>query len=467
MNEEQRTAYELLLRKRTSTLKKSTTEDARHKYRTCKRLALDDALKQLQSNKVDLEKAMEGWSAARVKAFQAIDTKPNTYYYRFNAPGEEQRTGGWTDEEKRLFHKRLNEIGANGQWGIFSMAIPGRVGYQCSNYYRHLIETRQILDPNYVLDDKGKAHYLFTTKEVNKDGSAVKTFRTHKKKHTYGGGPSDDDNARSSVEPPESKRRTVRHRQTRVGGVVVGEGTTLTVAAEGAIAPIAVARPPSSSTTAGSVATGFSTTAASGAVSSKRKRRNYKAYESNDDEDEDEHAFADDSDDGDFTSGPKSTWNTTRRTRGRAEADPTPVSGSIQNTTIQNGSGAMKVDAAVNSGTGSGDSGLSFMSLMQQGLQGLNSSDLADLMDEDDDDEFHDPENPLPGFTDPITLDPVVKPAISPYGHVMGYDNWVRCLTTGDNRNTCPLTKKPLSKRDLVVLTHDNIEEYRDRIVNQ
>jgi len=30
-------------------------------------------------------------------------------------------------------------------------------------------------------------------------------------------------------------------------------------------------------------------------------------------------------------------------------------------------------------------------------------------------------ENPLPGFTDPITLEEVVKPAISPYGHVMGY----------------------------------------------
>jgi hypothetical protein len=28
--------------------------------------------------------------------------------------------------------------------------------------------------------------------------------------------------------------------------------------------------------------------------------------------------------------------------------------------------------------------------------------------------------NPLPGFVDPITLEEVVKPAISKYGHVMG-----------------------------------------------
>jgi len=27
---------------------------------------------------------------------------------------------------------RLAEVGADGQWGIFSMTIPGRVGYQVS-----------------------------------------------------------------------------------------------------------------------------------------------------------------------------------------------------------------------------------------------------------------------------------------------------------------------------------------------
>jgi len=32
--------------------------------------------------------------------------------------------------EHEAFIKRLNERGADGQWGIFSMAILGRVGYQ-------------------------------------------------------------------------------------------------------------------------------------------------------------------------------------------------------------------------------------------------------------------------------------------------------------------------------------------------
>ncbi|KAJ1837217.1 hypothetical protein LPJ73_007474 [Coemansia sp. RSA 2703] len=51
----------------------------------------------------------------------------------------------------------------------------------------------------------------------------------------------------------------------------------------------------------------------------------------------------------------------------------------------------------------------------------------------------------------------------------MGYDSWVRCLMfppEGSQRNICPLTKKPMTKRDLVVLTYDNIEQYRSKIVN-
>ncbi|KAJ2477733.1 hypothetical protein IWW56_004167, partial [Coemansia sp. RSA 2131] len=180
MTDVQCVKYEEMLKKRTRVQKKTTTSDA-HKYRT--------ALAQLQraaaarnGSGIDLSKAMKGWSEARIKAFKAIKTKPNTYYYRFNEPGEEQRTGQWTAEEQRQFHARLKEIGANGQCSIFSMTIPGRVGYQCSNYYRYLVENRLIHDPNYVLDKKGKAHYLFTTKK-NPDGTAMRVFRKHRKPH--------------------------------------------------------------------------------------------------------------------------------------------------------------------------------------------------------------------------------------------------------------------------------------------
>lgn len=41
---------------------------------------------------------------------------------------------------------------------------------------------------------------------------------------------------------------------------------------------------------------------------------------------------------------------------------------------------------------------------------------------------YIDADNPLPGFIDPITLEPVVTPAISPHGHVMGLATWKVCL---------------------------------------
>ncbi|CAG8780670.1 12179_t:CDS:10, partial [Cetraspora pellucida] len=312
MTDEQKEAYEQLLKKRKETLKKTTGENAKKQYRMKGRLALDDALKQVQANTRDLEKAFEGWSEARIKAYKAIETKPNTYYYRFNAPGEEQKKGQWTKEEEELFFSRLKEmkeIGADGQWGIFSMAIPGRVGYQailCSNFYRLLIETGRIKDPNYVLDDKGKAHYLFSTTN-KKTGVTEKVFRTHTKHGSNSG----------------TKTQTS-----------LSKSTTRSTPA--------------------------------------KKKRSYILK----------------------------SWNTTKRTRAQASSS-----------------------------------------------KGPHVLDFE--MDEIED------ENPLPGFIDPITLEEVVKPAISPY------DSWVRCLSSEPKKNICPLTKKPLTKRELVILTMDNIEQYR------
>lgn len=41
--------------------------------------------------------------------------------------------------------------------------------------------------------------------------------------------------------------------------------------------------------------------------------------------------------------------------------------------------------------------------------------------------EYIDEDNPLPGLIDPITLQPVVNPAISQHGHVMGLQTWKVC----------------------------------------
>ena len=45
------------------------------------------------------------------------------------------------------------------------MNIPGRVGYQCSNYYRQLIKEGVIHDDNYTFDDSGKLVFKFRDSE--------------------------------------------------------------------------------------------------------------------------------------------------------------------------------------------------------------------------------------------------------------------------------------------------------------
>ena len=45
------------------------------------------------------------------------------------------------------------------------MQIPGRVGYQCSNYYRQLIKEGVIHDDNYTFDESGKLVFKFRDSE--------------------------------------------------------------------------------------------------------------------------------------------------------------------------------------------------------------------------------------------------------------------------------------------------------------
>ncbi|KAJ1740662.1 hypothetical protein LPJ78_003384 [Coemansia sp. RSA 989] len=434
MTDVQRAKYEEMLKKRTRVQKKTTTSDARDKYRTVGRLPLDEALAQLQRAAaaksgagIDLSRAMKGWSEARIKAFKAIKTKPNTYYYRFNAPGEEQRTGQWTPEEQRLFHARLKEIGANGQWGIFSMTIPGRVGYQCSNYYRYLVENRLIHDPNYVLDPQGKARYLFTSKKKNPDGSAVRVFRKHRKPHVrmsrekygYSDSDSDADSPASSSKAPS----------------LSADAMSAAIAAAAEAEPADIPPKPAEPSAAPAPARRPAPRAATSAR--KRKRRGHYGASSSDDDviraNEVELSGGDsDTSDGDYHVSAASRRRCTRRRN----------AGSV----CGSSSGVDGYAAAAESHAASDN---------ESGLESDSSP--------------ADPSNPLPDLIDPITLEPVAKPAISPYGHVMGYNTWVRCLLfppEGSQRNVCPLTKKPLSKRDLVVLTLDNIDQYRDKIVN-
>ncbi|KAJ3096830.1 adenylate kinase [Phlyctochytrium planicorne] len=279
----------------------------------------------------------KGWSAARVQAYKNIDKAPNSYYYRFNAPGEVQITKAWTAEEKKLFMKRLEEVGAT-QWGIFSMAIPGRVGYQCSNFYRTLIKSGEIKDPNYIVEN-GNLRYAF-------QGKTGTYFRVHKSSH-------DDFEEQEEC-----------------------------VGADGEIDVVAPPKP-------------------------NRKRASKKKVEV-----QVPKAAERDSDYDSVDDDVKPTKKK-KLTADDRDADYPIVVGRKER--------------------------------MEWNLKYSERF-----------------ENPLPGFVDPITLDEVVRPTISPFGHVMSYETWIKCLMDSkESKNICPFTKQPLTKRQLTVLNFDNIEEFR------
>jgi hypothetical protein len=60
----------------------------------------------------------------------------------------------------------------NQEWGLFSLGIPGRVGYQCSNFYRKLILAGEMTDSRYFITPDGKLQHLTRVK----DGGVLSTM---------------------------------------------------------------------------------------------------------------------------------------------------------------------------------------------------------------------------------------------------------------------------------------------------
>ena len=334
-------------RRRSKNQHRSTEADepAESGISSMKRMRLDEAL---------ANESMEGWSEARIRAFKIRDQNPNAYYYRFNAPGEQQRNGGWSEEEHQMFMARLKECGADGQWGIFSMAIPGRVGYQCSNYYRKLIDSGQLHDQNYTTDGTGKTHFKRKDKESKVDG--------------------DTENSPTLGLNADSKTSASVRANTRASAKATARADA---------------------------------------------KADIKA-EINDDRDADTKADA--------------------KADIKADANPTTPKSISAYHNLPVVSSPMRYKAT-----------------------NTNTATPKKVTSEAPSSPHY--ENPLPEFIDAITCAPVVRPAISPYGHVLSYATWLRCLLQGDRRNTCPLTNQPLHKRQLIFVTPENIEMYRDRII--
>jgi hypothetical protein len=388
----------------------ATRTHKKKKQITVKKLKLDDAIAQ---------GSMEGWSSARIRAWNVRHENPNAYYYRFNHPGEVQRNGKWTQAERERFFARMTEVGVNGQWGIFAKEIYGRVGYQCANFYRQMIENNEIEDPRYVVDESGKAHFLFSKR---KKGTTKKALSANS---MDADDLEDDEEGGGSANASDLAAGMTR---------IVRDGREILIPKIN----VPIRRP-----SAAVADTETETRRAS--VTKRSAPKSSTIAQSTQEEPNAEESSTSGMDVSTEASTEQQTASTSKRSTAKASSAQEPrVKKKPTKKRKREGAGGGDSDDAEYRPA----SNWTREKVDREAVQALKSRLDA---------------NPLPGFKDVITNVEIIQPAISPYGHVLSYSTWLKCLAS-DPKNTCPFTKKPLKKRDLVNLTWDNIASFQDKI---
>jgi hypothetical protein len=462
------------------------------------RLCLDDAVRRAHAGSFD------GWSDARKRAFKSMNENPNAYYYRFNAPGEEQKNGHWSPDEEKLFFEVAKQYPVNTKWGLFSIHIPGRVGYQCSNFYRQLLRSGRIKDPNYVLDATGRPRFLFKNKHGDK---GVRDYKKAKDGAADGEASADGDNAGeeggddgggggggggqvisrkrlNGAKPPKTPaprlydadgnpilRKRGRPRKYPLPGqplpaAAASTASTADAANVANTAPLAIASssspspppPPPSLAEAPPIVPPVSTQTSSETSvvvappptvvhSAPKPLTTMMLFEA-----------------------PLEPVLLVNKSETTASDDAAvPAAGDA----VQ----AVQGDAAEPAEAAEGKSArvrkARAPAKPKKRRRGKGSGDVIFADDVDDTHEVIDfkpsmrmrsalgVENPLPEYIDPITMLPVVAPMMSPAGIVLGKETWLFSLA---GKSQCPLTKQPCTFAELTLLTKLNIERLRSRL---
>jgi hypothetical protein len=306
------------------------------------------------------------WSSARKTSYYQAKDHPNSYFYRHLPPGEVQRNGAWTAEEKRLFMSRMRELRGTAttfghDWGLFSRTIPGRVGYQCSNFYRALLESGEMQDSRYVRGSDGRLHH--TSRQARETSSCPRKSRKSRSDDIDGDGDGDGDDE-VSVSVPRRRRQTGRSWRSEVERLTIESIESLRFVV------------------------GFGR--------------------------------------GDGGGRGRGSGGCERLGSGRSEFGFSGDWGG-------SGSGVYCQDEDVDC------------------VSGKSRYEMWAM------------QNPLPDAIDFITGEVMRVPAISPDGYVLDYRTWVESLS---EKAVNPFTQNRLTKRQLVILTIENFQEYADKIVN-
>ncbi|KAK8898583.1 hypothetical protein M9Y10_000875 [Tritrichomonas musculus] len=111
------------------------------------------------------QEVWDQYSPIRRDSFTKLMKNPNSFFYRNRPPGEAQKYGSFSPEEEAKFLERVRYFREDlhiddGLWGLFAVPLNGRLGYQCSNYYRYLVSEGKIKDSRYKILENGKLSYI-------------------------------------------------------------------------------------------------------------------------------------------------------------------------------------------------------------------------------------------------------------------------------------------------------------------
>lgn len=341
----------------------------------------------------------KGWSEARKKAYGKLLTSPNTYFYRFNLSGEEQGRAGWTKEESKKFMLRLEE-GVSPDCGWGLFAF----GIPRRVGYQCSAHYRDLVKVGKIRDPKFWMHEDGKL-HYNKEGKAGYFSNAKNGKNQMG---------KCKVIPlPMRDDAFVVTEHTFKSRAETNEEVIKALKEMGVTSPeVAPTKPmPAAATTSSSSSSSSSSSASSSTPSSTSASSTSSSSSS--------------------PSAPvtgKATQPSKKRKRMRKQKKPARRRARVSD---------HEDDPSFH--------GSYRLSESEKKLEELCKS------------------NPLPQFTDQITGEKMARPAISKYGHVLGYETWMTILNQ-EPKNVCPFTKQTLVRRQLTKLTSENWHEFKDKV---
>ncbi|GBG26780.1 Hypothetical Protein FCC1311_030022 [Hondaea fermentalgiana] len=424
------------------------------------------------------------WSEARIKAFVNRKSNPNAYYYRFNRLGEKQATGEWSQKNQKLFMELIKD-GVDYRWGILSMKIPGRVGYQCSNFYRKLVAQGKVVDPNYQIDPSGKLK--FVRPKGLKRGTAANTKQAAKPKAT-------STPAATSEEPAADAKASQSTSSSDAAQTAAGTSPSASGSSSEPMAALMAAKD-------GAAADGDAGTATASLAADKSATSEHKTQATQGQTTASAGTGAAKEGGGDAAAAKaaaKATTVATTKSASSAAGKASTLTSRAARLSVKKAKEALaekvakETRLAAEAQRDRNSRSRKRAARARAKRKGKHTDEIfADEVDSSDGEAdtgtygyggaAHkrrktaataagpskrvtvDKPQLIPGLKCPMTYEPVYDPALSPYGHVMGYDTWLRVLGR-EPRNTCPFTKQKLTRRMLIKLNADNIDAYRGKI---